>query len=520
MTNLCRYTHTGRVDPAMACIVAPMEASSSKGKRSGLRLAIRRRRAQHASWALAFVAGFLISRWFISCLRPLPLPLQRRNAPEERPASVSVVPAPSPLRPASHVTPLHTSRAATVQRCLSRVRHEYVSTLLKVIDVTAPVMLLDVPNHCNLGDQLIWHGEEIALAAAGIRVAHRCALFESPCGATEVCKKKKLMAAVAAAPGATIIFHGGGNFGDLYPMHRELRNAVMAVFASTRIVFLPQTLYYSPKSGGMVRNDTAAIVRHGGVHLFFRSMASVEAMGHAVADGAAETEAATEAPAGGRSNQEDAEVTRTAWQWTLAARTPPGTTYQSGFGYSLQVDSAFMVPLFTMPCVPTVDVLYMRRGDHESIVSPEAGIEFLGALQALGLTVRVTDWSLTPTEAGAEATPWTRKSRPVTTAAKPPPEAASAAHVSVGHRIVCCGRVLVSDRVHAAVYAILSGRPVVALDSISNKTEGVFGSLHAVGGGACAPDALGVKLIQANRLVQDGVAAVLAALGREGPAAE
>ena len=51
-------------------------------------------------------------------------------------------------------------------------------------------------------------------------------------------------AAPAAAAGGTILLHGGGNFGDLWPIYQRFREHVIAAFPDHRIVQLPQTVHF------------------------------------------------------------------------------------------------------------------------------------------------------------------------------------------------------------------------------------------------------------------------------------
>lgn len=45
-------------------------------------------------------------------------------------------------------------------------------------------------------------------------------------------------------PNDTIVLHGGGNFGDLYRHHVNLRNFLISTFRSNKILLFPQTINY------------------------------------------------------------------------------------------------------------------------------------------------------------------------------------------------------------------------------------------------------------------------------------
>ncbi|UIF89512.1 polysaccharide pyruvyl transferase family protein (plasmid) [Cupriavidus necator] len=45
----------------------------------------------------------------------------------------------------------------------------------------------------------------------------------------------------------TIVFHGGGNLGDLYPLHDNFRKLVIKRYPNNKIVILPQTIHFPPR---------------------------------------------------------------------------------------------------------------------------------------------------------------------------------------------------------------------------------------------------------------------------------
>ncbi|VEH66559.1 General stress protein 30 [Rodentibacter pneumotropicus] len=96
------------------------------------------------------------------------------------------------------------------------------------------VFYFDYPLHLNVGDLLIYHGTEQFFKDHNINVTlKRC---EFDLDINEV--KQKI------TPNTTILLHGGGNFGDLYPQHQKIREAMIQHFPNNRIIVLPQTLYF------------------------------------------------------------------------------------------------------------------------------------------------------------------------------------------------------------------------------------------------------------------------------------
>jgi len=130
--------------------------------------------------------------------------------------------------------------------------------------VTAgPYALVDFPNHPNVGDSAIWAGELKQLTALlGAPPAYVCHYGNY--------SKRALKAALPSGP---IFIHGGGNFGDIWPNHHRLREAVISDFTDRRIIQLPQTVYFEEQ--GLDR--TAKIIRHHkNFILFVRDQSSYE----------------------------------------------------------------------------------------------------------------------------------------------------------------------------------------------------------------------------------------------------
>lgn len=120
---------------------------------------------------------------------------------------------------------------------MSIVKQKFDETL----QLYGPVAILDFPNHNNVGDSAIWLGEYKYLnsAKADIRYVASISAFS-----LNVLKK--------AMPNGTILLHGGGNFGTLWPHHQQLREKILAECRNYKVIQLPQTVYFE---------DTAAFER-------------------------------------------------------------------------------------------------------------------------------------------------------------------------------------------------------------------------------------------------------------------
>ncbi|MDO9420392.1 MAG: polysaccharide pyruvyl transferase family protein [Herminiimonas sp.] len=124
----------------------------------------------------------------------------------------------------------------------------------------APFHYVDIPTHGNVGDLLIMHGTLAFFRKHGL--------------------VPKLIAPYFAydprwiAPEDVIVFHGGGNFGDLYPYFQELREHIVQNHRENRIIVLPQSLHFSSPEK---MQESAQIFRmHADVHICVRDQVSYE----------------------------------------------------------------------------------------------------------------------------------------------------------------------------------------------------------------------------------------------------
>lgn len=135
---------------------------------------------------------------------------------------------------------------------------------LLVLDLIGerPIHYVDIPVHGNIGDLLIMLGTLAFFKRHGL-VPRFCApAFAYEPGWIE--------------PGNVIVFHGGGNFGDLYSEYgmQALREHVVATYPDNRIIVLPQTIHFSTEKE---RRRSAKVFRsHPDVHICVRDRASYD----------------------------------------------------------------------------------------------------------------------------------------------------------------------------------------------------------------------------------------------------
>ena len=89
---------------------------------------------------------------------------------------------------------------------------------------------LDIPVHNNVGDLLIMYGtlayfKKNKLKPLRMHSVHSFSEYN-------------------INDDQILVFHGGGNFGDLYPLHQQHRMTIISKYINNKIIVLPQTIYY------------------------------------------------------------------------------------------------------------------------------------------------------------------------------------------------------------------------------------------------------------------------------------
>tara|TARA_R110001583_G_scaffold127295_1_gene278879 strand:- start:969 stop:1931 length:963 start_codon:yes stop_codon:yes gene_type:complete len=121
------------------------------------------------------------------------------------------------------------------------------------------VAYIDIPLHFNVGDQLIYAGTEEFIKNHSINVVYRAFDHNVELKSLEKCE--------------LIMFHGGGNFGDIYPRHQRLRESLIEKFINKRIIILPQTIHFSNE---IEKNKSSEIFsKHPDLYIFLRDEKSL-----------------------------------------------------------------------------------------------------------------------------------------------------------------------------------------------------------------------------------------------------
>lgn len=123
--------------------------------------------------------------------------------------------------------------------------------------------LIDFPDHPNVGDSAIWLGELAMLRAVTGRDPEHIATWHDFDAA-----------AFARMPSDTIVLlHGGGNLGDIWPHHQQLRETILTRFRDRPVVQLPQSICF--RDGAAARRFAKIAAAHRDFTLYVRDRPSL-----------------------------------------------------------------------------------------------------------------------------------------------------------------------------------------------------------------------------------------------------
>lgn len=122
-------------------------------------------------------------------------------------------------------------------------------------------VFIDYPVHANVGDLLIQEGTErffhthgaIPLARYSVHLFFMKRMTEFP-------------------KDCTLVFHGGGNFGDVHQPFQSLREKIIADNHSRKIVIFPQSIHFS--SNEALQKASRILRAHPNLHIFCRDEVS------------------------------------------------------------------------------------------------------------------------------------------------------------------------------------------------------------------------------------------------------
>ncbi len=121
--------------------------------------------------------------------------------------------------------------------------------------------LLDIPNHCNIGDNLIWEGE---INFLNKYIPYKCKYTANVFNWDE----DKIVDI------NMILLHGGGNWGDLYRVSQDLRLYLAKKYKNKRILVFPQTVWYNNTE--LLKNDCEIFNNHPDIFICLRDKLSYD----------------------------------------------------------------------------------------------------------------------------------------------------------------------------------------------------------------------------------------------------
>jgi len=120
--------------------------------------------------------------------------------------------------------------------------------IFPLVGASEVICIIDPPDHPNVGDQAIFLGE---LSFLKRNFPNSEVFFYDLRNYSESAEKYIEKASV-------LLIHGGGNFGDIWPHHHEMRKRTLERFSHKRIVQLPQSISFTDQ---MEVQETARLIR-------------------------------------------------------------------------------------------------------------------------------------------------------------------------------------------------------------------------------------------------------------------
>ena len=296
---------------------------------------------------------------------------------------------------------------------IENLKSRYFDTMAQKNLMTRSVALLDFPNHANVGDSAIWLGELALLRSLGVRsVVYTCDLLTY----------SRDHLAKRIGKNGIILLHGGGNFGDVWPRHQYFREKVIEEFPNHEIVMLSQSFHFH--SEDELARAASVINDHKHISILLRDKYSME-------------------------------LAQTQFQCPLY----------------LVPDAAFLIDDIPNRSAAQSDIIFLARTDKE------AGLRDIPA--ADGLNVLVTDWLDEDRGVLIRMSDILSRQlvlRPYLSLILRPLVSSTyncmaRLRFERGCRLLCSGRVLITDRLHAHILSLLLGIEHIFMDNNYGKNR-------------------------------------------------
>lgn len=152
--------------------------------------------------------------------------------------------------------------------------------IAEVIPRDRPVVYLDYPVHDNIGDLLIHQGADAFLEDYGYSVLGRFSLHDfarwERTGEPKIVLKPSIrdLDALLASGNNTLVLHGGGNLGDIWPHFQLFREQIIQRYRHARIVILPQSIHFD--SAAARTRASRVLAAHPRLFTFVRDAESLQ----------------------------------------------------------------------------------------------------------------------------------------------------------------------------------------------------------------------------------------------------
>jgi len=317
------------------------------------------------------------------------------------------------------------------------------SVLGPLISKHSSVALFDFPNHPNVGDSAIWLGEEICLKnRLNVKIV-------------AVDDYKLINRLLPEFPSKTVILiTGGGNFGDLYPHHQNLREKVIADYRDYRVIQLPQSIHFQNKEKKI--HCQKILNGHKDFHLLVRDSDSL----------------------------------------IQAKMLHDGPSY-------LCPDMALCLGFLQRPVIPKYDIVFLLRTDKEKVTEDVP-------LEQQDDSMWVGDWLDEPDSLLKKIVvridrlhaKYPKFSKLLFKIKRPFYGKLAKERLLRGSTLLSSGRIVVTDRLHAHILCFLLNIPHVVLDN-SYRKIGNFRDAWGTGGEKClVAEKLDDAITKANELLE------------------
>lgn len=289
-------------------------------------------------------------------------------------------------------------------------REALLAAVRPLVAGTPAVALLDFPAHGNVGDSAIWLGALATLRALGA---------PTPCYSCDADNYDRRMLARRLGAG-TLLFTGGGSFGDLWERHLRFRERVIADFPGHRIVQLPESVHFQHDAS--LARAAATFNAHPDVTILVRDAASLDLV-------------------------------------------------RAHFRASSALVPDLAMALGPLPRIgaPTRDILWLKRSDQED---RWPGASAAGEGDVADWIADSPSWRIAWTNRLRREAQVRPRLRPLAGALLQAAHSSLAAErLARGVALLSSTRVLVTDRLHGHILAVLLGIPHVVLDN-------TYGKLH------------------------------------------